>query len=125
MVSGVVTRSPAAKLVGTPSRSSWASICGPPPCTTTGRSPAYRRNTMSSAKACRSSSLTIALPPNLITTVSPWNRFSHGSASISVAGLGQRGLAADGRRHGFRGTVLRGSGHVRSGHVEYAEFSCT
>ena len=40
MASGVVTRSPARNVLSMPSRSSWALICGPPPCTTTGRSPA-------------------------------------------------------------------------------------
>ena len=40
MVSGVVTRSPAVNVDSTPSRSSCSVICGPPPCTTTGRSPA-------------------------------------------------------------------------------------
>ena len=40
MASGVVTRSPAVNEDSTPSRSSIALICGPPPCTTTGRSPA-------------------------------------------------------------------------------------
>ena len=40
MASGVVTRSPALNADSIPSRSSCAVICGPPPCTTTGRSPA-------------------------------------------------------------------------------------
>ena len=40
MASGVVTRSPAVNEDSTPSRASIALICGPPPCTTTGRSPA-------------------------------------------------------------------------------------
>jgi hypothetical protein len=70
-----------------PSRSSIAEICGPPPCTTTGRSPAYRRKTMSSANACLSWSSTMALPPYLITTVLPWNSSSQGSASVSTAAL--------------------------------------
>ena len=39
MVSGVVTRSPAANVDSMPSRSSCALICGPPPCTTTGPQP--------------------------------------------------------------------------------------
>ena len=40
IISGVVTRSPAVNVLATPSRSRCAEICGPPPCTTTGRSPA-------------------------------------------------------------------------------------
>ena len=40
MASGVVTRSPAVNADSTPSRSSCSVICGPPPWTTTGRSPA-------------------------------------------------------------------------------------
>ena len=71
MASGVVTRSPARKVVSMPSRSSWALIWGPPPCTTTGSSPAYRRNTTSCANASRSASSVIAWPPYLITTVCP------------------------------------------------------
>ena len=51
-----------------PSRSSCAVICGPPPCTTTGRSPAYRRNTTSSANASCSAGSVIALPPYFTTT---------------------------------------------------------
>ena len=85
MVSGVVTRRPARNVDCMPSRSSCALICGPPPCTTTGRRPAYRRNTTSCANARRRSSSVIALPPYFSTTIWPWNRSSHGSASISVA----------------------------------------
>ena len=40
ITSGVVTRSPAVNADSTPSRSRCSVICGPPPCTTTGRSPA-------------------------------------------------------------------------------------
>ena len=54
MVSGVVTRNPAVNVLGTPSRARCAEICGPPPCTTTGRRPAYRRNTTSWANPARS-----------------------------------------------------------------------
>src|SRR6187455_314971 len=42
---------------------------------------------MSSAKASRSLSSVIALPPYLITIVAPWNSSSQGSASVSVAAL--------------------------------------
>ena len=48
-------------------------------------------------RACSASS-TIALPPYFTTTVLPWKRSSHGSASISDLALG-RGVAA-GRRPG-------------------------
>ena len=49
----------------------------------------------------------IALPPYFTTTVRPWNRSSHGSASTRSVGL----------RAGRRATALA--------HVEYAEFSWT
>src|SRR6266545_2409286 len=42
---------------------------------------------MSAANASRSSGVVIALPPYLTTTVAPWNRASHGSASMRVAAL--------------------------------------
>ena len=85
IVSGVVTRRPAVNVLSRPSRSRCSLICGPPPCTTTGRSPAYRRKMRSWAKASRNGSSVIALPPYLITTIRSWNRISHGSASIRVA----------------------------------------
>ena len=85
MASGVVTRSPPRNSLAMPSRSSIALICGPPPCTTTGRARRSRRKTMSWAKAALSASSTIALPPYLTTTVAPWNRSSQGSASASTA----------------------------------------
>src|SRR5262249_475044 len=49
--------------------------------------PAYRRNTTSWANAARSAASVIACPPYLITTVLPWNRSSHGSASMRTAAL--------------------------------------
>src|SRR5690242_15986810 len=85
IVSGVVTRRPPRNSAGRPSRSSIAVICGPPPCTTTGRMPASRRNTMSCANAPFSCSSTMALPPYLTTTTWPWKRCSHGSASARTA----------------------------------------
>ena len=72
MASGVVTRSPPRNSDSMPSLSSIAEICGPPPCTTTGRNPANRRNAMSSANACLSVSSVIALPPYFTTTILPW-----------------------------------------------------
>src|SRR4051812_7801070 len=68
-----------------PSRSSIEEICGPPPCTTTGRKPAMRRNTMSSANARFSPSSVMALPPYFTTMVLSWYCFSHGSAPARVA----------------------------------------
>jgi hypothetical protein len=64
-----------------PSRSSILEICGPPPCTTTGLKPAYRRNAMSSANARFRVSSVIALPPYFTTTILPWYFFSHGRAA--------------------------------------------
>ena len=87
MASGVVTRSPPLNSDSIPSLLSMALICGPPPCTTTGWMPTWCRNTTSSAKARRSSSLTMALPPYLITMVLPAKRWIQGNASINVAAL--------------------------------------
>ena len=42
---------------------------------------------MSSANACFRASSVIALPPYLTTTILPWYRSSHGSASASTPGL--------------------------------------
>ena len=60
MASAVVTRSPPRNVDSMPSLSRCALICGPPPWTTTGRSPAYLRNTTSSANASRSASSVMA-----------------------------------------------------------------
>jgi hypothetical protein len=49
---------------------------------------------MSSAKARCSSGLTMALPPNFTTMVSPWKRFSHGSESIRVCALAAASASA-------------------------------
>src|SRR5215217_3081031 len=87
MASGVVTRRPPLNSDSMPSRPSIELICGPPPWTTTGWMPTWWRNTMSSAKARRRSSLTMALPPYLITMMVPANRWIHGRASTKVAAL--------------------------------------
>ena len=71
MASGVVTRRPPRNSDSMPSRSSIALICGPPPCTTTGRRPTWRRNTMSCANARLRSSSIMALPPYFTTTSAP------------------------------------------------------
>src|SRR3954466_2789649 len=111
IVPGVGTRRPPRNSAGGPRRSSIAVICGPPPCTTTGRIPASRRNTMSRANACLSSSSTMALPPYLTTTTWPWKRCSHGSASARTAAFSparcsrSRGVSLGGDSGGV-GTVL-------------------
>src|SRR6185312_6486957 len=87
MASGVVTRSPPRNSDSMPRRSSMELICGPPPCTTTGWIPTWCRKTMSSAKARRRSSLTMALPPYLTTMVVPAKCWIHGSASMSASAL--------------------------------------
>ena len=92
MASGVVTRSPPLNSDSMPSRSSIVEIWGPPPCTTTGRKPANRRNAMSSAKARLRVSSVIALPPYFTTTIFWWYAFSHGSAAASVRALAWSGL---------------------------------
>ncbi len=89
MASGVVTRRPALNSLTRPCLSSWALICGPPPCTTTGLRPAWRRKTTSWAKAALSSSSIMALPPNLITTILPLWRRSQGRASMRISALGR------------------------------------
>ena len=87
IASGVVTRSPAANVLWMPSWPRCSLICGPAAVHHHRAQPAYRRNTTSCANATHSSSSVMACPPNLITTVSPWNRSSQGSASIRVAAL--------------------------------------
>ena len=69
--SSEVTRSPSRNSEWMPRACSMALICGPPPWTTTGRIPTWRRKTMSSANARRSWSSTMALPPYLKTMVEP------------------------------------------------------
>ena len=69
--SSVVTRSPSLNSEWMFRDSSMVLICGPPPWTTTGRMPTWRRKTMSSANARRSWSSTMALPPYLKTMVDP------------------------------------------------------
>ena len=68
MVSASVTRRPFSKRLSMARRFSRALIWGPPPCTTTRRMLCCR-NAMSSAKAAFSSSLSMAWPPYLMTTV--------------------------------------------------------
>ena len=69
MVAASVTRSPASKRAEMPMRCMMASICGPPPCTTTGCMPTHCSSTMSRAKESRSASSVMAWPPYFTTTV--------------------------------------------------------
>ena len=71
MTSGVVTRRPPRNSELMPSLLSIALICGPPPWTTTGRTPTWWRKRMSWAKARLRSSFTMAFPPYLMTMVAP------------------------------------------------------
>src|SRR4029453_13801317 len=75
--------------------------------------PTWWRNTMSSAKARRRSSLTMALPPSLITMVVPAKGWIHGSASISVPALSWAASAetwlAEGVSRGCRAIDIRSS----------------
>jgi hypothetical protein len=52
-----------------------SSICGPPPCTTTGFMPTSLRSTTSRANALFSASSVMALPPNFTTMLLPWKRW--------------------------------------------------
>jgi hypothetical protein len=64
---------PGKKVPFLPIFASASSICGPPPCTTTGFMPTSFISTTSSAKSCCSDGSVIALPPYLMTMVLPWN----------------------------------------------------
>ena len=94
---------------------------------------------MSSAKARRHSSSTIAWPPYLITTTLPWNSLSHGSAPVRTATFARVALGVVGAHDPAGADLLRqpplGRGLVDpdvgrrrvlvAAHVEYAEFSWT
>mmetsp|Transcript_14084 Transcript_14084/g.44420 ORF Transcript_14084/g.44420 Transcript_14084/m.44420 type:complete len:277 (-) Transcript_14084:143-973(-) len=71
MVASSVTLSPSTNDVDTFSRSSIWPICGPPPWTTTGRTPSFWSRTMSCAKLRAAASSLIACPPYFTTTVLP------------------------------------------------------
>ena len=73
IVSLSVTRMPWMNVPFLPSLDSAVSICGPPPCTTTGFRPTSLSSTTSSAKSCCSAGSVIALPPYLMMMVLPWN----------------------------------------------------
>src|SRR5438067_2451266 len=84
MVSASVTRMPWMNSPFLPSRARSCSICGPPPCTTTGFMPTSLRSTTSWAKLRFSSSSIMALPPDFTTIVLPWKRWMYGSASARM-----------------------------------------
>ena len=84
-VSASVTRRPSTNSVSLPMRRSHSPICGPPPCTTTGRMPTRCIITMSFAKSANSSGRDMALPPNFTTTTAPRNCSMYGSACSSTS----------------------------------------
>ena len=99
-VSASVTRRPPRNSDTLPRRFIRSVICGPPPCTTTGRIPTARMSTMSSAKRARSSEPEMALPPYFTTTVRPRKRRMYGSASTSTAAFSPgAGALARSSRH--------------------------
>ena len=73
IVSSSVTRMPWMNRPFLPILARASSICGPPPCTTTGFMPTSLSSTTSSAKSCCSAGSVMALPPYLMTMVLPWN----------------------------------------------------
>ena len=78
---------------------------------------------MSSAKACLSASLVMALPPYFTTMTLPWYFFSHGRAIASVAALSVACFQSSGTPE-VGGRVVVGGVAIFS-HEEYAEFSWT
>ena len=79
----LVTRCPSTNSAFPPSFSSVRVISGPPPWTTTGRSPTDRSRRMSSQNVRFSESFTIAAPPYLITQRVPENFWMYPRASTS------------------------------------------
>src|SRR3954462_1220450 len=108
MVSASVTRMPCTNSPFLPRRVRSCSICGPPPCTTTGFMPTSLSSTTSYAKSRFRPSSVMALPPYLTTIVLPWKRWIYGSASASTRafsaasgfGLGGAFIAADSKHKG-------------------------
>ena len=72
MVASSVTRRPPAKWLSTPTFLSISLMAGPPPCTSTTRTPSSVRVTRSFITAFFKLSLIMALPPYLMTMVLPW-----------------------------------------------------
>mmetsp|Transcript_19440 Transcript_19440/g.30393 ORF Transcript_19440/g.30393 Transcript_19440/m.30393 type:complete len:153 (-) Transcript_19440:57-515(-) len=69
--SSVDTLIPPSNRLSTPTRSSMALIIGPPPCTTTMRSPSFWSVATSWQKSVASSGVVMALPPYFTTMVCP------------------------------------------------------
>ena len=92
IVAASVTRMPWMNSPRRPRRLSAASICGPPPCTITGRMPTSCSITTSCAKAACKAGSVMALPPYLMTMVRPWYWRKKGKAaartSAAIAGVG-------------------------------------
>src|SRR5579864_1985000 len=101
IVSSSVTRRPSTNVDTLPRRSSMRVISGPPPCTSTASIPAPFSSTRSSAMVDRPAT-SRTLPPNLTTTVLPFQAFTYlspwaitppaGTASL-VATIGVRLIA--------------------------------
>ena len=72
MVASSVTRRPFAKWLSTPTFFSISLMAGPPPWTSTTRTPSSVRVTRSFMTAFFRVSLIMALPPYLMTMVLPW-----------------------------------------------------
>jgi hypothetical protein len=87
MTSGVVTRRPPLNSLTRPSPIEHRLDLRAAAVDDDGCRPAYRRKTMSCAKAALRVSSTIALPPYFTTTSAPRKRSSQGSASTRVAAL--------------------------------------
>ena len=77
-----------------PTRSSASSICGPPPCTTTGFMPTSFSSTTSCANASLRFWSIIALPPYFTTIVLPWKRRMYGSASDRMSAFSWGAICA-------------------------------
>ena len=81
--SGVLTLMPPSKRLSTPTFSSMALIMGPPPWTTTTRTPSFWRVATSRQKRAESSGEVMALPPYLTTTV--WEAREEREAAMVAA----------------------------------------
>ena len=90
-VSASVRRSPSANCGRRLTRASILSICGPPPCATTGFAPRDLSSATSAANDSKSASSRIAAPPNFATIVAPRQAricAATAAASGSAAGAG-------------------------------------
>src|SRR5262249_42908537 len=80
-----VPRFPPTKRGSSPRRFIIAPICGPPPCTMTGRMPTSRSSTTSRANCSLRPTSSMAEPPNLMTSVLPWKARRYGRASRRIS----------------------------------------